>query len=227
MRTLLFSVLCVLVSSSLSAREYGRYDPQRLLTVRETPAGKQYGFDAAYADQMLNDLASHAKNYPPQFDTPPDRQRAVRDVQVLAGMLDRLIDVPQPQPGLLLRAAFAHSMGHNLDIAGEGDKAKAVFLRLLALQPDDPRANYQYGTFLGGVGQPREALPYLEKALALGVEDAAYGLGMAYVSLGERELALKHLEDYQRRKPGDASMEPLIEAIRHGKIEFQRKKSPG
>ena len=82
-----------------------------------------------------------------------------------------------------------------------------------------------YGTFLAGVGKPKEALPYLEKALAVGVADAAYAIGMTYLTLGNAEQALKNLEDYKRRKPGDTNVDKLIDAIRNGKIEFKR--APG
>ncbi len=109
--------LSILLSSSLSyAKEYGTYDPKRILTVSESPSGKKYGFDTAYLDLMLNDLALHAKNYPPKFDTPQDQQRAIRDVKTLSGMLDILINGPTPNPELLVRAGYLNSIGYNLDI---------------------------------------------------------------------------------------------------------------
>ncbi|MCK9201408.1 MAG: hypothetical protein M0P59_06910 [Gallionella sp.] len=223
MHRLLLTLLVVLVTSSASAREYGNYDPKRLLTVSETPAGKNYGFDGAYLDQMLNDLSAHAKNYPPQFDTPQDKQRATQDVKALSGMLDILINVPNPNPELLVRAGYVNSMGHNLDISGAAEKTNSIFLRLLAAVPSDPRGNYMYGTFLAGVGKPKEALPYLEKALAVGVVDAAYAIGMTYLSLGDKEQALKSLENYKQRKPSDENVVKLIDAIRNGKIEIKSK----
>ncbi len=82
-----------------------------------------------------------------------------------------------------------------------------------------------YGTLLAGVGKPKEALPYLEKALAVGVADAAYAIGIAYLTLGDKERALRNLEDYKARNPGDTSVDKLMDAIRNGKVEFKR--SPG
>lgn len=225
MRKLLFIAFALLLAAAASAREYGNYDPKRLLTVSETPSGKKYGFDGAYLDRMLNDLSAHAKNYPPQFDTPQDKQRAVRDAKALSGMLDTLINVPAPDPELLVRAGYVNSIGHNLDIPGAAAKADAIFRRLLAASPADPRGNYMYGTFLAGAGKSRESLPYLEKALAAGVADAAYAIGMTYLTLGDKEQALRKLEDYKRRKPGDANVDKLIDAIRNGKFEIKR--APG
>jgi len=218
----LLAILVLLVAASASAKEYGHHDLKRLLTVADTPSGKKYGFDGAYLDQILNDLAAHARNYPPQFDTPQDRQRAIRDVQTLSKMLDTLIEVPAPSPDLLVRAGRLNSIGHNLDIAGAAGKADAIFQRLLAISPSDPGGNFGYGTFLAGTGKPKEAIPYLEKALAAGVVDAAYAMGMTWLTLGDKERALKGLEDYKRRRPADRNVDPLIDAIRNGKMEIRR-----
>jgi predicted Zn-dependent protease len=225
MHKFLFALSVLLIASVANAREYGNYEPKRLLTVSETPSGKKHGFDGAYLDQMLNDLSAHAKNYPPQFDTPQDQQRATQDVKALSGMLDILINVPTPNPELLVRAGYLNSIGHNLNIAGSAEKADSIFQRLLAATPSDPRGNYMYGTFLAGVGKAKNALPYLEKALAVGVTDAAFTIGMTYLTLGDIEQALKNLEDYKRRKPNDTNVDKLIDAIRNGKIEFKRNQS--
>jgi predicted Zn-dependent protease len=225
MRTLLLTLLIALVTTNVSAREYGRYDTKRLLTATETPEGKKYGFGGPYLGQMMNDLSAHARNYPPQFDTPQDKQRATNDVKALSGMLDLLINNPNPDLGLLTLAGDVNSMGHNLDIPGAAQKANSVFLRLLAAAPSDPRGNYMYGNFLAGVGKPKEALPYLEKALAVGVVEAAYTIGMAYLTLGNKEQALKNLENYKQRRPSDGNVDKLIDAIRNGRIEFKR--NPG
>jgi tetratricopeptide (TPR) repeat protein len=218
----LFALFALLIASAASARDYGSYDPKRLLTVSETPSGKKYGVDVAYLDQMLNDLSSHAKNYPAQFDTPQDQRRATHDVKTLSGMLDILIDAPTPNPELLVRAGYLNSLGHNLDIAGAAEKADSIFQRLLAGTPSDPRGNFMYGTFLAGVGKSKEALPYLEKALSVGVIDAAYAIGMAYMMLGDKEQALRNLEEYKRRKPADDHVDKVIDAIRQGNVEFKR-----
>jgi tetratricopeptide (TPR) repeat protein len=75
------------------------------------------------------------------------------------------------------------------------------------------------------VGKPKEALPHLDKALSLGVSDAAYTIALTYLALGDKEQALKNLEDYRRRVPADGTVDRLLDAIRNGRIEFKR--SPG
>lgn len=223
LRRILLAILMLHASSVTCAKEYGNHDPKRMLTVSETPSGKKHGFDLRYLDQMLNDLALHAKNYPPQFDTAQDRQRAVQDIKMLSGMLDILIVGPSPNAELLMRAGFLNSIGHNLDIPGSAEKTAAIFQKLLTAAPADPRGNYMYGTFLAGAGKPREAIPYLEKALAVGVADAAYSFGMTYLTLGDKQKALQHLDAYQQRNPNDGNVTKLIDGIRNGKLEIKRK----
>jgi tetratricopeptide (TPR) repeat protein len=222
MRTLLFTIFITLATSAVSAREYGNYDTKQLITVTETSEGKKYGFGGPFLGQLMSDLSAHARSYPPQFDTPQDKQRATEDVKALSGMLDLLINVPNPALGLLSLAGDVNSIGHNLDIPGSAQKANSNFMQLLAVAPSDPRGNYMYGTFLAGIGKPKEALPYLEKARSVGVLDAAYSIGMTHLSLGDKEQALKNLEDYKRLKPSDGSVNQLIDAIRNGKIDFKK-----
>ncbi len=224
MRIPLFALSMLLVISLAHGKEYGNYDSKRMLTVSEAPSGTKYGIDGKYLDQMLNDLALHAKNYPPRFDTNQDRQRAVQDVKTLSGMLDIVVNGPSPDPEFLWRAGFLNSMGHNLDIPGSAEKTSAIFKKLLAAAPADPRGNYIYGTFLAGAGKPKEALPFLERALSVGVADAAYALGMTYLSLGDKQKALENLEAYRKHSPSDDNIAKLIDSIRNGKVEI--KKSP-
>jgi predicted Zn-dependent protease len=75
---------------------------------------------------------------------------------------------------------------------------------------------------LAGAGKPKEALPFLEKAASVGVIDAEYARGMTYLTVGDKARALKSLETYKRRKPGDSNVDKLIETIRNGKIEIKQ-----
>jgi predicted Zn-dependent protease len=221
-RALVVLLVALTASTIASAAAYGNHDPRRILVVAESAAGKRYGVDTTYLDTVMADLTAHAKSYPPAFDTPQDRQRATQDVRVLTGMLDRLVNGPDTSPELLVRAAHLHGIGHNLEIPGSAEKANGYFLRLLAAVPDEPRGNFMYGTFLAGVGKGREAIPYLDKALALGVVDAAYALGLTQLSIGEKDKAVLILQEYKRRKPGDPNIDRLIKAARSGSIEVQK-----
>jgi Tfp pilus assembly protein PilF len=137
-------------------------------------------------------------------------------------MLGMLTEDARAHPEILFRAAMANSYAHNLKINGAAEKADALFKRLLTRAPEHPPSNHAYGAFLAGVAKPRESLSYLEKALAAGIVDAAYALGLAHVSLGDKDRALHYLETYRTRVPADKQVVPLMEAIRSGKISVQR-----
>lgn len=220
----IFSLLCVF--SFAEAKEYGNYNLKhslkKIITVSDASTGAPTSVHLDYLDQILTDLSLHARNYPPTFDTPQDKARAVEDVKTLSVLLDILVNGPNPHPELLLRAGLLNSIGHNLDIPGTADEAKLLFQRLLATSPSDPRANYHYGTFLAGAAKSREALPYLEKALSAGVGDAAYSIGMAYLILGDKQKALANLEAYQQHRPNDEPLAKLIDDIRNGQFKIQR-----
>jgi len=224
MRLLTLIAASLVVASSACAKEYGTYDAKRVLTVSETPSGKKHGVDVAYLDRMVADLASHARNYPPSFDSAADRRRAEQDARTLSGMLDILVNAPNPNPELTLRAAFVNGIGHNLDLPGAAEKASSLYQRALAASPDDPRGNLLYGTFLAGIGKFRQSIPLLEKATAGGALDATYALGMVYMSLGDKERALAYLERYRAGAPDDTRVSKVIEAVRSGKVEVKASK---
>jgi len=76
---------------------------------------------------------------------------------------------------------------------------------------------------------PKEAIPHLENALAAGIPEAPYTLGLTYLSAGEKQKALDSLELYQRNNPDNKSIEMLLDGIRSGKVEIGQadRKAPG
>ena len=76
--------------------------------------------------------------------------------------------------------------------ADKGKQALAMLQRLLKKQPNDAHLNYQIAWSCDSEGQDRQAVPYYEAALELGLagEDlrgALLGLGSTYRTLGEYE----------------------------------------
>jgi tetratricopeptide (TPR) repeat protein len=214
----LFLSLCCTV---LHAAEYGHYDLKRLLQPNAAPAtgGK---LDLVYLDGMLADLSQHARNYPPSFDTPADTQRAQRDAANLIGYFGAMFSTGSLPPHMLLRMALLGSVAHNLDVMGGAAFAQTYFEKLLKADPAHAEGNYYYGVFLSSTDRAKEALPYLEQAKAKGITPALFGLGVSYLTLGDKAKALENLLAYQKAVPNDRSAQTLIEAIRSGTIETQR-----
>jgi tetratricopeptide (TPR) repeat protein len=212
-------VLASLGASTAWAVPYGNHDVRQLVVPASKP-GAGGSFNLAYFDRMLSDLSAHAGNYPPQFDSPGDMQRAQRDTRQLMGMLHAAFG-KSPPDALLLRMAALGSIGHNLEITGGAEFAQTHFERALRANADDPLANYHYGSFLAGSARPREALPYLQKARDKGVTPALYAIGLAQLSLGDKSSALAALNEYMKRNPSDQRVRGLVDAIRGGKLEIQ------
>lgn len=215
--------LLLLLAGPAVAKEYGQYDPQKLLTLTKTVDGERYGFDLQYLDLIVGDLAVHARDYPPQFDHDGDKKRAIVDVQIISGMLEVLTSAPDVSPDILRRSSLLHSIGHNLDIPGAAEKADRDYQKLLQQLPDDAAANYGYGLFLVGAGRGSQALSYLSKAAQAGAVDAYYALGLVYLTQHNNEAALKYLTQYQQLKPNDSQVGQIIAAIKSDSIEFKSK----
>ena len=221
LRILLSALALLFINATAQAKAYGNYDPNRILRVFESPSGNRYGIDLQYLDQILDDLSIHANNYPPEFDTLQDRQRAVQNITMLSVMLDLMVNDPDPSPEILWRAGYLNSLGHNLDIAGLAQRANICFQKHLARDPDDSLGNYLYGKFLAETNHARLALPYLEKARDHGVVDATFALGMTCLALGDKRKALEYLKAYRQLRPADSNVTILIDAIQNGKFKHK------
>ncbi len=69
-------------------------------------------------------------------------------------------------------------------------EANAMLSALLKTYPDDADINYQYAWCCDAMGLEKEAVPYYEKAIALGLsqsdlQEAYLGLGSTYRTIGE------------------------------------------
>jgi predicted Zn-dependent protease len=137
-------------------------------------------------------------------------------------VFDTLAETESNEAGFLVRAGFAHSMGHNLDFEGSAKKADSLFRRLLRLHPKHPRGNYFYGMLLAGTRtRAFEGIPFLERALSLGEENASYTLGLLYVQKGDREKGLSFLRRYSKRNPDDAHAIRMIRAVEEDRVQFK------
>ena len=209
-------------------REYGYYQLAKLVSVTEAAPGKSsVTVNINYFTQMLEDLERHAGSYPPHFEFADDRQRAERDITAISKMLDPLTDNFSKNPQMLLRLALLHAAGHNLDIPDSAPKAIADFDELLSLTPDDPQANYRYGSFLAATTRKGEGIPLLEKAKRLGVSEADFWLGLSYQLVGDKAKAIESLQSYTKRAPNDQQAVVLLQAIRDDKFEIKMGKPEG
>lgn len=79
--------------------------------------------------------------------------------------------------------------------ADDAEAALAYAAEAFSMRPDEPDVLDTYGWALVRAGRPAEALPHLQRVLDArsGMFCIHYHLGMAYLALGEEDLARRHL----------------------------------
>ncbi len=224
-RLTVVAILLLQCGGFAQAKEFGHYEIRNVMSLAEPVAADPTAtVNVDYLDQNLDDLATHAKSYPAQFDSVKDRRRAERDVTALSRLLDPLSERFSHSPQILLRLGLLHAMAHNLDMPDSADKAVAAFMTLLDLTPYDPQANYQYGSFLAATTKTGAGIPYLERAKGLGVVDADYWLGMSYLVVGNKARAMENLASYAKRVPKDQNAARMLDAIRNDRVGIKELK---
>ena len=103
--------------------------------------------------------------------------------------------------------------------AGEYEKAKPVFAKLVKGNPRSGSLNYWYGVCLNETGEHKKALPYLEKAVERDVENAYRYIGDYYLEDGEYELAIENYEIYlDKVDPADSRFEEYTKRMEQANI---------
>ncbi|MTI66658.1 MAG: tetratricopeptide repeat protein [Firmicutes bacterium] len=88
---------------------------------------------------------------------------------------------------------------------GELKEANSIFVELVKTYPDNAEVNYQCAWSFDVLGLEKEAVPYYEKAIELGLpekdlKEAYLGLGSTYRTIGEyeksKEILLEGIRKY-------------------------------
>ncbi|MEM8534068.1 MAG: tetratricopeptide repeat protein [Chloroflexota bacterium] len=82
---------------------------------------------------------------------------------------------------------------------GRGEQAQRIFADLLKIKPDDAVLHYQMAWTCDSLGEERAAVPYYERAIALGLTSddlrgTLLGLGSTYRTLGDYTQAAEILQ---------------------------------
>lgn len=90
--------------------------------------------------------------------------------------------------------------------AQQYEESRAILEKLYAEFPQNAQVNCQFAWLCDTTGQEREAMPYYERAIELGLDDsdlleALLGLGSTYRCLGEYEKSAATLREGMRRFP--------------------------
>lgn len=120
--------------------------------------------------------------------------------------------------------AFGQSQtqAKNWFAAGEYEKAKPVFAKLIKGNPKNGSLNYWYGVCLNETGEHAEALPYLKKAVERDVENAYRYMGDYYLQDGDYDNAMEFYEIYlEKVDPTDKRFEEYTRILEQTKHEYK------
>lgn len=106
----------------------------------------------------------------------------------------------------VIRMNSALAQAIELRTAGQAEEAKRLLMKLNEQMPDDPAVLYQLAWTCDSLGHEKEAVPYYEAALRLGLpgEDeigALLGLGSTYRTLARYEHSAELFEQAIARYP--------------------------
>ncbi len=110
----------------------------------------------------------------------------------------------QKTPNLEPKTKFLRVRTRLTALYGDMNAALHRFNSMIENNPDDPAANYGYGLILARSGNPKAAVPYLEKVFAAEADDPylKHDLGRVYFQAGDYENALALLRTSPLLKKG-------------------------
>ena len=177
--------------------------------------------DVTEIDKQISNLAANAQHYPPRFPDRNSRDRAEVLARQLIDQLDGWAVVPNASYEVLLRAGKANSIGRNLDLGTTAILKSSVYLkRAIELRPNDGEANFWYGSVLAEGGGFKEGVPYLNKSLAAGYDEALLSLANVYLNTEKNDQALAMIERYRAKFPDDPRLNGMVEAVNSGKASI-------
>lgn len=189
--------------------------------------GAQVDLSLNSMDATLSKIAVHAQSYPPTFASSAERRQTELDLKGAIAILDAAVVQFPTEPDLWFRDGYANLMGHNLDFPGCDKQCIKAFKRLLELRPNDPKGNFYFGGFLASTAtRQKECVPYLKKAIDLGVTDAHYALAFYYLTQKDKQNALYHLKQYAKANPDEKGIKAKIKNVEDADISIHHTKPP-
>lgn len=171
--------------------------------------------DITSIDDILLMVEAKARHYPPKFSDRNERPGFEQRLKEVSAQLDRLAEHKDASFDVLIRAFKVSVLGRNLDLGpAYSSKSLKYAQRILKLNKDDPEANLWFGFSLSEGGGQKEAIPYLDKAIKAGVQEAYLSAANNYLGLDQTKNAIQVLRTYKAKYPQEADVvDRLIEEI--------------
>ena len=175
----------------------------------------QNEIDITAIDDFLQMVEGKARHYPPQFTDRQERRGFESKLKEVSTQLDNLAANDNASFDILIRAFKAGVLGRNLDLGSSyTTKSLNYVKRILKMNANDPEANLWFGYSLSEGGGQKEAIPYLDKAIKLGVQEAYLSSANNYLSMEQTKNAIQTLKNYKIKYPEEGEVaDRLIDEI--------------
>ena len=163
--------------------------------------------DITDIDDFLQMVEGKARHYPPRFTDRQERKGFESKLKEVSAQLDLLAAKDNASLDILVRAFKASVMGRNLDLGSAyTTKSLKYAQQILKINKEDPEANFWFGFSLSEGGGQREALPYIEKAIQGGVQEAYLVSANNYIYMDQKANAIQTLKNYKVKYPDEATV---------------------
>lgn len=163
--------------------------------------------DITEIDDFLQLVEGKARHYPPRFTERQERKGFELKLKEVTQQLDTLASKDNASFDVLVRAFKASVMARNLDLGSVyTTKSLAYAQRILKINQEDPEANFWFGFALSEGGGQREAMPYLDKAMKAGVQEAYLATTNNYIAMEQKKNAVQTLKNYKLKYPQEAEV---------------------
>ena len=163
--------------------------------------------DITEIDDFLQLVEGKARHYPPRFTERQERKGFELKLKEVTQQLDTLASKDNASFDVLVRAFKASVMARNLDLGSVyTTKSLAYAQRILKINQEDPEANFWFGFALSEGGGQREAMPYLDKAMKSGVQEAYLATANNCIAMEQKKNAVQTLKNYKLKYPQEAEV---------------------
>ncbi|MBF7687671.1 ABUW_2363 family tetratricopeptide repeat lipoprotein [Acinetobacter rathckeae] len=171
-------------------------------TIKFSPLAGQNELDVTAIDDFLQLVEGQARHYPPKFTSKMVRRGFENKLKQTTQFLDGYASKDNASYDVLIRAFKASIMARNLDLGAQYTTLSLKYgQRLLKMVPNDPLVNFWFGFNLSEGGGQREAIPYLDKAMKGGVQEAYLSAANNYLYLEQNKNAITVLRNYKVKYP--------------------------
>lgn len=183
--------------------------------MKYTVLAGQNEIDITEIDDFLQMVEGKARHYPPRFTDRQERRGFEAKLREVSAQLDTLATKDNASFDILIRAFKASILGRNLDLGSAyTTKSLKYAQQILKINKEDAEANFWFGFSLSEGGGQKEAIPYIDKAIKAGVQEAYLVAVNNYLALSQKKNAITTLKNYKVKYPEETEVaDRLIQEI--------------